>query len=88
GEGGGGRGVRFDEEAIGPHGDGGFGDGFDEGGLAAGDAAALVGLLQRVRHVHHHGHAEGAHSGQVTEIDYQVAVAERVAAVGEDDVRV
>ena len=80
--------MGFDEQAVGPHGNGGFGNGFDEGGLAAGYAAALVGALQRVRHVHHHGHVELAHGGQVAEIHHQVGVAERVAALGEDDVRV
>ena len=88
GKGGGWRGVRFDKQAVGPHSNGGFGNGFDERGLAPGHAAGLVGLLQRMGHVHHHGHLEAAHGGQVAEVHHQFGIAKGIAALGEQNVGV
>ena len=77
-------GVSFDEEAIGADCDCGTGNGFNHVGTSTGDAAGGVWLLKRVSDVHNNGaSALLLHFGNTAEVNDEVAVAKRCAAVGD-----
>lgn len=76
--------MDFDKKAVDPGGDGGAGEERDELGLATTDSVGYRGLLYRVRRVENH-RSQFAHDGEGSEIDDEIVVAERRAALGEED---
>jgi len=76
--------VDFEEEAVDAGGDGGAGEERDELGLAAADSVGGRRLLDRVRGIENHGR-ELAHEGKRAKINDEVVVAERRAALREED---
>ena len=54
-------------------------------GLASGGGAGGSGELHAVGGVEHHGPAEAAHDGEAAHIDDQIVVAERSAALGDQN---
>ena len=85
GEGFGGVGVGFEEEAVGPGGEGGAGEGGDEFALAAGSAVGRAGELNAVGGVEDGGGAVAAHEGEGAHIHDEILIAEGGAAFGLPD---
>jgi len=54
-------------------------------GLAAGNGSGGAGELDAVGGVEHYGPTEAAHDGQAAHVDYQIVVAERTAALGDQN---
>ena len=75
--------MRFNEQAITPNRNGRLGNGFDERGLSARYATALVGLLQTVRDIHHHRCTKLLHFGNVPEINHHIAVTKHISTIRE-----
>ena len=78
--------MHLEEPAGGSEGLGRKGHGGYEAAVAACLAVGTAGALHAVGTVHDDGGHNLEHVGDVAEIDYEVVVAERVAALGEPDV--
>jgi hypothetical protein len=76
--------VDFDEETVDAGGDGRAGEQRNELGLAAADSVGGGGLLHRVGGVED-DRGELAHDGERAEVDDEIVIAERRAALGEED---
>ena len=67
----------FNKYSVSAYGYTSFGDGLNHFRSAARYSAALVGLLQGVRDIEHNGHTMLFHCGNISEVNHEVAIAER-----------
>ena len=78
--------MHFEKETVGPERLGRMRHGGHEFAVAARLAARRARALHRVGAVHHDRRGDFEHVGDIAEIDDEVVVAERVAALGQPDV--
>ena len=77
--------VHFEEHAVDAGADAGAGERLDVLSQAGGDAVAAAGQLQAVRDVEDDRRAQPAHHRKRAHVDDEVVVAEREAALGDED---